>query len=164
MSQAQKNFTDPSYLTRQDLNLGAVAAGSGGITQKFVAFAAMQLFSLTTYTATLGTSTYTANGTATASGQQISVITVINTSTVTTSVAMSTTTYGPFLAGGQGLATAAAGGMNQFVLNTNTGTAQFGGILLPQGALAYCVSGTDATAVTVCSLDYQLQAGAPVTQ
>jgi hypothetical protein len=162
MSQVVRNPTDPTYLARQDMNLGALAAGSGGITSKFVAFAACQLFSLTTFLATLGTSTYTANGTATASGQQVSVITVINTSTTTTSVALATTTYGPFLAGGQGLSTAAIGGANQFALNTNTGTAQFGGISLPQGGLAYCVSGTDATAVTVCTLDYQVQQGAPI--
>jgi hypothetical protein len=164
MAQVVKNQTDPTYLARQDANLGAVAAGSGGVTSKFVAFAAIQLFSLTTYLATLGTSTYTANGTATASGQQLSVITVVNTSTTGTSVAMSTTTYGPFITGGQGLSTAAVGGSNQFVLNTNTGTGGYGGIPLPQGALVYCVSGTDTSAVTVCTLDYQVTAGAGCTQ
>lgn len=164
MAQAVKNQTDPTYLARQDANLGATVAGSGGVTSKFVAFAALQLFSLTTYTNTLGTSTYTAGGTATTSGQQVSVITVVNTSTTGTSVALSTTTYGPFLAGGQGLSTAAIGGSNQFALNTTTGTGGYGGIPVPQGALVYAVSGTDATAVTVCTVDYAVQAGAGLTQ
>lgn len=164
MSQAVKNQTDPSYLARQDLNLGAVTAGSGGVTGKFVAFAALTLFSLTTYLATAGTSTYTTGGTATLSGQQVNVIVVQNTNTTGTAVTNSTATYGPYLAGGLGLATAAVGGSNQFVLNTNTGTPGYGGIPLPQGALVYCVSGTDATAITVCSLDYAIQAGAGLTQ
>jgi len=164
MSQAVKNQTDPSYLSRQDANLGSVTAGSGGQTSKFVAFAALQLFSLTTYLQTLGTSTYTTGGTATASGQQISVITIVNTNTTGTAVSLATTTYGPYLAGGQGLATAAIGGANQFVLNTNSGTSGYGGIPVPQGALVYCVSGTDATAVTACTIDYQIQVGAGLTQ
>jgi len=164
MSQALKNITDPSYLCRQDANLGSIAAGSGGQSSKFVAFANLLLFSLTTYTQTLGTSTYTANGTATVSGQQVSVIVIVNTNTTGTAVTLSTSTYGPFLAGGQGLATAAIGGSNQFALNTTAGTAGFGGIPVAQGALVYCVSGTDATAVTACTVDYQIQNNAGLTQ
>lgn len=144
---------------RGDINFGSVAAGSGGQTSKFVTFAQLLLFGLTTYTQTLGTSTYTqtvngtATGTGTASGQQLSVIIVTNTSTTTT-VALSTTTIGPFLAGGQGTA-AQVGGGNQWAINTTTGTQGQGGVLVQPNALVYVVSGTDATAVTAVTVDYQ---------
>jgi hypothetical protein len=160
MAQISRQFQDPSYVTRQDANLGALAAGSGGQTSKFVAFAALQLFSLTTYLSTVGTSTYTANGTQTTLGQQVSVIVIQNTNTTGTAVTLSTATYGPFLAGGQGLSTAAVGGVNQFLLNTTAGTAGQGGVPIPFGAQVYCVSGTDATAVSICTVDYQIQPGA----
>jgi hypothetical protein len=162
--QVSRQYQDPSYVTRQDLNLGSVAAGSGGQTSKFVAFAAGLLYSLVTYTQTLGTSTYTQSGTATASGQQMSVIVIQNTNTTGTAVTLATSTYGPFLAGGQGLSTAAVGGSNQYVLNTATGSAGLGGVPVQQGALVYCVSGTDATAVTACTVDYQTAPGAGLTQ
>lgn len=158
---------DPSFVTRQVLALGAIAAGSGGQTSKFVAHAALSLFSLQTYQTVLGTSTYTqtvggtATGTGTVSGQQLSLIIVLNTSTTTT-VGLSTTTVGPFLAGGQGTLGQVGGG-NQFALNTVAGVAGQGGIPVPQGAYVYVVSGTDATAVNVCSIDYQIQSQAPIT-
>ena len=157
---------NPSDYSRSDLNLGAVAAGSGGQTSKFVAFANILLFGLTLYQTTLGTSTYTntvggtATGTGTTSGQQISVIVVQNTSSTTT-VANSTATIGPFLAGGQGTV-AQVGGSNQYAVNTTAGVAGQGGYFVPEGSLVYCVSGTDATAVTVVALDYQIQPFAPV--
>jgi hypothetical protein len=162
--QVSRNYGDPTYIARQDANVGSLAAGAAGQTSKFVAFAAMQLFALTTYLQTLGTSTYTQGGTATASGQQVSVIVIQNTNTTGTAVSLSTATYGPFLAGGQGLSTAAVGGMNQYPLNTGSGSAGLGGIPFPQGALMYCVSGTDATAVTACTVDYQVNPGAGLTQ
>jgi hypothetical protein len=158
---------NPGDYSRSDINLGSVAAGSGGITSKFVAFANVLLFGLTTYTVTLGSSTYTqtvngtATGTGTASGQQLSVIVVTNTSTTTATVAMSTATIGPFLAGGLGTA-AQVGGSNQWAINTNTGTTGYGGYYVPEGSLVYVVSGTDATAVTAATIDYQLAFGAPV--
>lgn len=164
MSLAVKNVTDPSYLARQDLNFGNLTAGSGGVTTKFAAHAALVLFSLNTITQILSTSTYTAGGTATTSGQQVYVVVVANTNTTGTAVTLATTSYGPFLAGGQGLATAAIGGYNQFQLNTTTGTAGFGGIPVAQGNLVYCISGTDATAVTNCTVDYAVAPQAPLTQ
>jgi hypothetical protein len=164
MSQAVKNVTDPSYFARQDANLGEITAGSAGITGKFVAFAALTLFSLTTYQSVLGTSTYTVGGTATKSGQQLSVIVVQNTNTTGTAVTLNTTTYGPYYAGGVGLATAALGGSNQFPLNTATDTSGYGGVPVSQGALVYVVSGTDATAKNVCTIDYQVGPQAPLTQ
>src|SRR5271170_6115357 len=99
---------NPGDYSRSDLNLGAVAAGSGGQSSKFVAFTNLLLFGLTTYTTVLGTSTYTqtvggtATGTGNISGQQLSVIVIQNTSTTTASVSLSTATIGPFLCGGQG--------------------------------------------------------------
>ncbi len=158
--QVARGYQDPSYSARQAAFLGALAAGSGGVTSKFTAHAALLLFSLTTYTQTLGTSTYNGTG----SGQQVSVIVIQNTNTTGTAVTLSTATYGPFLAGGQGLATAAVGGSNQFALNTTAGTGGLGGIPIPPGAQFYCVSGTDATAVTNCTVDYQINTGAGLTQ
>lgn len=159
MALQSKGYQDPSYTSRQEINLGAVAAGAAGVTSKFVAHAAMQLFSLTTNIQTLSTSTYSG----TKSSQQISVIVIQNTNTTGTAVTLSTSTYGPYLAGGQGLATAAIGGANQFQLNTNTDTSGQGGVPVSAGSIVYCVSGTDATAVTVCTIDYQVQPGAPLT-
>jgi hypothetical protein len=166
--QISRQYQDPSYVTRQDANLGSVAAGAAGVTSKFVAFAAMQLFSLTASLQTAGTSTYTANGTATINGQQLNVIIITNTATGTGSVALATTTYGPYLAGGgynsgNGTGTAQVGGINQWVLNTNTGTAQLGGVPVPTASVVYVVSGTDATAVSAVTLDYQVTTGAGLT-
>lgn len=163
MAQQQRGVQDPSYVTRQAFQYGAIAAGSAGVTSKFVAHAALLLFSLNAYTQTLGTSTYTAGGTATTSGQQLNVIVIQNTNTTGTAVTLSTATYGPFLAGGQGLATAAVGGYNEFVLNTAAGTSGYGGIPIPQGAQVYVVSGTDATAVNLCAISYQINTSAGLT-
>ena len=164
MAQQSKGFQDPSYLARYAQSLGSTAAGSGGVTTKFAAHAALLLMALTAVTTVLGTSTYTGpNGTATTSGQQLSLIVVQNTNTTGTAVTLSTTTVGPFLAGGQGLATAALGGAVQFALNTAAGTAGQGGVPVPQGAQFWVVSGTDATATTLCTIDYQIAPGAGVT-
>jgi len=164
MSLIVKNPTDPSYLARLAKDYGAgPAAGSGGTTSKWLLHANVLLFSLSTYTATLGTSTYTVGGTATLSGQQLSVIIVTDTNTSTV-VGLGTTTIGPFYAGGVGLSTAAIGGYNQFALNTAAGTSGFGGVPVPQGSIVYVVSGTDATAQTLCAIDYGIQFLAPLTQ
>lgn len=153
---------NPGDYSRSDINLGAVAAGSGGVSSKFVAFANVLLFGLTAYLGTLGSSTYTGpNGTATLSGQQLNVIVVTNTSTTTTSISLSTQTIGPFLAGGTGTV-AVVGGVNQWAINTTTGTPGQGGLLVPQGGLVYVVSGTDTAAVSVVTIDYQIAFGAPV--
>ena len=109
----------------------------------------------------LSTSTYTVTGTATVSAQQLSLIVITNTSTTTTP-SLSTSTVGPFTAGGFiGTATINVG--SQFALNTTAGTAGQGGYLVPQGAVIYIVSGTDATAASSFVIDYQIQAGSAVT-
>lgn len=155
---SRPTYSDPAYLVRLSVQMGPVAAGNAGTTTKFVAHANLLAFGLTTYTQVLGSSTYSG----TASGQQISLIVVTNTSTTTT-VALATSTYGPFLAGGQGTV-GQVGGSNQYALNTGTGTSGFGGVPIPVGSLFYCVSGTDATAVTNCSVDYQIAPLAGLTQ
>ena len=141
--------------------LGAVAAGSGGVTSKFVAHAALSLFSINYAQTTLGTSTYTVGGTATTSSQQLYLITVQNTSTTTTA-ALSTATYGPFYAGGQ-TTTGVVNVAGQTVLNTTTGTAGQGGVPINAGSIVWAVSGTDATAISIVSVDYQIQSQAPIT-
>lgn len=158
---------NPGDYSRGDINLGSVVAGAAGVTSKFVAFANVLLFGLTTYMTTIGTTgtggagTYTGpNGTATTAAQQLYVIVVTNTSTTST-VGLATTSIGPFLAGGQGTV-AQVGGGNQWAINTTTGTQGQGGVLVPEGALVYVLSGTDATAVTAVTLDYQIAPFAPV--
>lgn len=150
-------FSDPSYQVRQSQSLVSTAAGSGGVTDKWVTHANVLLFSLNLSLLGTGTSTYSG----TTGGQQINLITIINTST-TTAVALSTTTYGPFLAGGTGAA-AQVSGYNQYALNTTAGVAGYGGIPVPQGSVVYCVSGTDATATTLVTVDYQINTGAGLT-
>jgi hypothetical protein len=157
-------FSDVAYQARDSLNLGLLTAGSGGVTAiKFVAFANLYLYSINLYQTVLSTSTYTSGGTATVSGQQVSVIVVTNTSTNTATVSLSTATYGPFLAGGSGTA-GQVGGVNQYALNTTAGVANAGGINVPVGGYVYAVSGTDATGVTAVTLDYQIYKGAALVE
>lgn len=172
MSLGVKNWTDPSYLSRINKDFGPPTAGAASVTTKWVTFAAIQLFSLSTYMVTAGTSssgagTNTVNGTATINGQLLSLIIVSNTATAGATASLGTTTVGPFLAGGGfvsgGVGTGQIGGVNQFALNTTTGTAGQGGIPVPPQSLVYIVSGTDATAQCACSLDYQVQPGAALT-
>lgn len=159
---SRPTYSDPAYLARLSVHMGPLTAGSGGTTTKFVAAAAYQAYAVTLYAQTLSTSTYTQGGTATASTQQVSLIVITNTSTTTT-VALATSTYGPFLSGGQGTV-GQVGGANQYALNTSTGTTGFGGVPIPSGSQFYCVSGTDATAVTNCTVDYQIAPLAGLTQ
>ena len=163
MALGVQNAQSPSYVTRQAAILGSNAAGSGGVTAKFVAFAALQLFSINLMQQVLSTSTYTVSGvgTGTVSIMQVNLIIVQNTSTTTTA-ALSTTTIGPFYAGGSGTV-GQLNVYNQYALNTTTGTQGQGGVLVPQGALIYASVGTDATAIAAVTLDYQEQVGAGLT-
>jgi hypothetical protein len=175
MSQTVRGYNDPAYLSRLKVPLGAIAAGSGGVTSKFVTHAAILLFSLSTFQTVAGTSTYTNTvngvGTATINGQQLSVIVIQNTATAGATAALSTSTIGPVIAGGGfvsgGTGTGQIGGINQFALNTATsvglGVANQGGIPVPALAQVYVVSGTDATAVNLVTLEYSLQNQAPIT-
>lgn len=162
---AQKTFPvydHPAYSVRGTFN-GVMTAGSGGVSAKFTAHAALLLFGLNTQTITLSTSTYTNTvtgvGTATVSGQQLSLIRITNTASFGATIGLSTTTIGPFIAGGNfaggGTGTAQVGGYNQFALNTSA--PGLGGVPINQGDQIFVVSGTDATAVSLVSIDYQIQ-------
>jgi hypothetical protein len=175
MAQTQRGFNDPAYQVRNAAFFGAIAAGSGGVTSKFVAFAALTLMSLSTFQTVAGTSTYTNTvggvGTSVINGQQLSVIVIQNTATAGATAALSTTTIGPFIAGGGfaggGTGTGQIGGINNFALNTATsiglGVANIGGVPIPALSQFYVVSGTDATAVNLCAIDYQIAQQAPLT-
>jgi hypothetical protein len=141
-------YNDPNYIVRDSYDSGLLS----GATQvaKYVAHANLYLYGLSTYLDTIGTSTYSS----TTSAQTVSVYVVSNTSTTTT-VALTTATYGPYVAGGQG-AVAQAGGGNIFSLNTNTGAAGVGGVYVPALSEIYFQSGTDATAKVTARLDYQI--------
>lgn len=164
----------PSYTTRQDANLGVAAAGAAAQSQKFLTFAASRLFAVTSSLVTQGTSTYTTtvNGTGTAriTGQQFSVIVIQNTATSGQTAQLSTQTYGPYLAGGNfssaanGTQTGQVGGIDVNVLNALAGTAGYGGVLVAPGSIVYCVTGTDATASSAFTIDYQLDTSAGLTQ
>jgi len=176
MGLAVKNAADTYYLQRAQLS-GALAAGAAAQSAKFIAHAALLLWSLTGVQTTLSTSTYTStvNGTATtaALAQQVSLIVIQNTNTAagyggTGSAAFSTTTIGPFTLGGsyaptQGTGTAQVNNPNQFALNTTVGTAGQGGVPVPAGSVFYLVGGTDATAASSFSIDYSIAQFAPVT-
>lgn len=162
---AQKTFPvydHPAYNVRGTFN-SVMTAGSGGVSAKFVAFANLLLFGLNTQVITLSTSTYTNTvtgvGTATVSAQQLSLIRITNTASFGATIGLSTTTIGPFLAGGNfasgGTGTAQVGGYNQFALNTTS--PGLGGVPINQGDQIFVVSGTDATAVSLVSIDYQVQ-------
>jgi hypothetical protein len=169
---ARPTFSDPSYQVRQSLALGAIAAGAAGQSSKFVAHAALVLYAISAYTLIAGTSTYTytgQNGTSTIAiaAQQVSVIRVFNTATPGGSVALSTTTLGPFALTGAfnaaGTYTNQVGAFTQWALNTGSGTAGYGGIPVNAGDYIYVVSGTDATASEVVTVDYQINTGAGLT-
>lgn len=171
MALLQRGFNDPAYQARFALNYNLIGQGSGGSTGKFVAHAALLLFSLTSQMTIAGTSTYTNTvggvGTSVINGQQLNVVIIQNTATAGQAAALATTTIGPFIAGGTfasgGTGTGQVGGINQFAINTSTGQAGVGGYPVPLGATIQVVSGTDATAVNALVIDYALQQQAPLT-
>lgn len=163
-AQKSMGYDHPAYTARQVLQ-SIMTAGSGGVSGKFVAHAAMLLFGLNTFTTVAGTSTYTytQGGTSTVAvaATQLSLIRITNTASAGATVALSTSTYGPFTVGGgfvtSGTLTNQVGAYSYFQLNTNTGTAGYGGIQINQGDQFYVVNGTDATAVELVAIDYQIQ-------
>lgn len=168
-------YDNPAYTARGTYN-SIMTAGSGGVSAGFVAFANMALFSLTTHTTVAGTSTYTTGlvggppGVGTAgpavAATQLSLIRITNTATSGATVALSTTTIGPFTVAGSflsaaGTATNQVGASNLFSLNTGTG--QSGGVRINRGDRIYVVNGTDATAVELVSIDYAVLPGSEIT-
>jgi hypothetical protein len=158
-----RNAQDAASVARGVWEGGLIAAGSAGQSTKFVAHAAMLLFSLNVYTNVAGTSTYTytVNGTTTVgvAAQQVSVIRVYNTASAGSSVSLATATLGPFVLGGQfvtsGTLTNQVGAYSQFALNTNSGTSGYGGIPINAGDYCYVVTGTDATGTETVAIDWQ---------
>jgi hypothetical protein len=180
-------YDNPSYLTRQSTQLATSAAGSGGLSAKFVAHAALVVFGVTFSTVAAGTSTFTVNGTATNPGTTISALYVTNTSTAT--VGLATNTVGPFGLGGTsttgtnvnvgGLGGGVVGGFNgPYALNTLGGTntsqvwgtqtflvgppgganAGYGGLPMNPGDTLQFVNGTDATATWIPVIQWALAA------
>lgn len=159
-------YDHPAYTTRQAGFSSIMTAGSAGVSAKFVAHANLLLFALNTYTTIVGTSTFTYSGvsgtnTVAVAATQLSLIRITNTASVGATIALSTSTFGPYTVGGQfitsGTLTNQVGAYSQFQLNTNTGTAGAGGIAINQGDQFFIVNGTDATAVELVNIEYQIQ-------
>ena len=163
-------YDNPSYIARGAFTT-VMTAGSGGVSGKFVAHANLLLFGLNAYTTTAGTSTYTATqyygasqGTLTsatvhANTTQLSLIRITNTATFGAAPALSTSTIGPFYADtwySNGTATGGVGSASQFALNTSTGSAGLNGLAILAGDQIYVVNGTDASAVNLVTIDYQV--------
>jgi hypothetical protein len=156
-------YDHPSYTARCGTYNSVMTAGSAGVSAKFVAFANLLLFGLNTQVITAGTSTYTNTvtgvGTNIINSQQLNLIRITQTQTQGATIALSTSTVGPFIAAGNfaagGTGTGQIGGYNQFALNTTAPT--LGGFPINQGDQIYIVSGTDATGVALVSIDYQVQ-------
>ncbi len=116
---------------RYAAQLAVNAAGSGALTGKFYAWAALQVYGVTFNTLAAGTSTYTVAGTATAQATQFSAIYITNTNTAG-GVTLATSTVGPFTIGGTATAGAnvsvggvggvAGGYQGPYALNTLGGT------------------------------------------
>jgi hypothetical protein len=177
MSLKSMAYDNPAYIARGQFT-SIMTAGSGGVSGKFVAFANMLLFGLQTFTTVAGTSTFTGGLVGGPSGvnattgvavaaTQLNLIRITNTASAGATVALSTTTVGPFTVGGSflgagGTATNQIGGANQFALNTTAGTAGLNGLAINQGDQIFVVNGTDATAVELVTIDYQILPGAAV--
>ena len=161
-------YDNSVYVSRGTFN-GITAAGSGGVSTKFVAHANLLLFGLNAYTTTAGTSTYTAtqyyNGgtnsaTVHVNATQLSLIRITNTAAAGAAPSLSTSTVGPFYIDQyytNGTATGGVGAYAQVALNTSTGTAGLNGLAINQGDQIYVVNGTDASAVNLINIDFQVQ-------
>jgi hypothetical protein len=167
----QKNlaYDHATYITRVQAGLGQIAAGAAGVSQKFIAFAALQVLSVTGTLFTAGTSTTTAwNGTATTTsvnGDSFSVIHIANSAAIGATPVLTTNTHGPYNLGlyngtATAVQTAVSGAFVNVVLGTNTGVGVAsplqGGFNVNQGDQLYVVRGTDATAVSSYALEYNV--------
>ena len=163
-------YDNAAYVARGNFT-GIMTAGSGGVSTKFVAHANLLLFGLNAYTTTAGTSTYTATtaqyyagGTSSATvhvnATQLSLIRITNTAAAGAAPSLSTSTVGPFYIDQyytNGTATGGVGAYAQVALNTSTGTAGLNGLAINQGDQIYVVNGTDASAVNLINIDFQVQ-------
>ena len=172
-TQALKNmaYDNAAYLARGQYAT-IMTAGSGGVSGKFVAHANLQLFSLNCFTTVASTSTYTAtqyynyagstntSATVHVNASQLSLIRITNTAAAGVAPSLSTSTIGPFYVDtlfANGTATGQIGAVAQVALNTSTGTAGFGGLSINQGDQIYIVNGTDASSVSLVTIDYGVQ-------
>src|SRR5208337_4657811 len=148
-------YSDPSYTTRQSVSLGKIGPGAASVA-KYVTFANMYVYTLTTLIDVLGTSTFSS----TLSGNTVTITIIVNTNTTGTAVGLTTSTLGPYPIGGPSIGTstgtAVLGGVNFIPLNTAAGVAGQGGYYVPGGSEIVVTMGTDATNVTYMALDYQL--------
>ena len=153
-------YDNVAYNARQSLQFGKVTGNAA--TAKFVTWANMYLYSLWVYPDVLGTSTFSS----TLSCNTIQLTVIVNTSTTTNTPQLATTTWGPYVAAGNQVSTstgtAAIGAIAYVAINTTTGSGGFGGYYVPAGAEIVLTLGTDATAVVVPAIDYQLAPLAPV--
>ena len=165
-------YDHPAYTTRQAFAFTR-AAGSGGLSAKYVAHANLLAYSATVNTTVVGSSSYTftgVNGSATvaALSDQLSLYVVTNTASPGATVALATSTYGPWAVTGQflntGTYTNQVGQSSQLQLQgTASGTAGLGGVLIPEGSLFYFQGGTDLLATESITMDYNIQPLAAVT-
>lgn len=148
MSQKSMMYDHPAYISRLCHSYGANTAGASSATAKFTAFTSLHVFSITSTSFVVGTSTYTAwNGTATVTttgtGDTISGIKVSGTTT---------STYGPYALN------VVQGGYNRIQISgTGIGSSTAdGGVSLVAGDTFHLVRGTDATAVQVPVIEYAI--------
>lgn len=160
-------YDHPAYTTRQAVFL-LRAAGAAGVSAKYVAHANLIAYGLTYNVIAVGnaTSSYTftgPNGSATvaALSDQISLIVISTVSNTVGTFSGATATYGPYTVTGQYLAsgtyTNQIGQIGQLQINTNSGTAGLGGVVIPEGSLFYIVGGTDTGATEAITMDYNIQ-------
>ena len=167
MSQVSMGYDNPTYVTRQSVMMGANTAGTTTTpVNKFVAWTAMVLYSVTATNLTAGTSTTTLwNGTGTATNINGDSFTVRRYTNIGGG-ALTTATFGTFaVAPYNGTATAtqtSTAGINvriQLTGTATTGVAQAGtntadgGVVLQQGDIIDILRGADATAVTAFAFE-----------
>jgi len=142
-------YDHPTYVVHQQLSFANKAAGASTAYDKFVLFAASQIYSIGATCVTAATSTATGwNGTATVTSttaDQLSLIRVVTAGTSTT-----TSTYGPFVLDG------GVGSFRQIQLSgTGTGSSTAtGGISVNAGDVLYLQRGTDAAAVQLPFVEF----------
>jgi hypothetical protein len=160
-------YDHPSYTARQAVQF-VRPAGANGLSNKYVAHANLIVYAATVYTQAVGNATssftYTGvNGSATvaALSDQLTLVVVTNTAASGTTVGLATTSYGPWAVTGNfissGTYTNQVGQNQQIQINTNSGTAGLGGVLIPEGSMFYIQGGTDTGAIESVTVDYNIQ-------
>lgn len=146
---AQGNYDHPSYLTRQQINLGATTAGANGTSGGFSFISDIRLRKAALTVRTAGTSATTGNGViflcvgTAISGYGTASGTSLTTSTGTTTI-LAVTALGSSTAG----AAVASADMNTTI---------------KAGSVLYMKNGTDATGVAAASVEAYLDPSATWT-